>query len=316
MPPTDESIIDALKTMPGSSPNSITTYINNLKRGVKDTAAPSAYALLKNPKKYIPILRENVTKVNSRISVYIAIITAMRASGLKFTKKDEYNAWYTGMMEDKTERRRDETMQIATETHKKGEVEWANVIKVRDNLPKDSPEYLLLSMYTFVPPRRQEDYAKLRVYDDPAILPALDHNHFHMTHPKHGPYFYLHTFKTARSIGTFFNNRYIPTALLDAIKVSFATRPREYMFVQHNDEPFNSTNAFTKYSNGTLKRLFNSPVTVNSLRHSFAKWFNRQPNITVHEHGLVARQMGHTITKNRLYNNYAEQPKMVFLQNP
>ena len=312
----DEDFIATLKDMPGSSEKSIETYINNIKRGVKDTNAPTIRALLTKPAKYIPVLRENVKVLNSRISVYIAIITTMRASGLKFEKHEAYNKWYSAMMDDKSTRRRDEIKQIASDAHTESELKWERVLQVRDALPKDSPDYLLLAMYTYVPPRRQEDYALLRVYTNPEVLPKMDHNHFHLAHPRHGPYFYIHSFKTASSIGTFFNNRYIPKELIEAIRVSLKTRPRDYMFVQKNDEPFKTTNSYTKYSNGVIKRLFDNPhASVNSLRHAFAKWFNSHQDITVYEHSIVARQMGHTITKNRLYNHYKEQQKMVFLPN-
>jgi hypothetical protein len=45
-----------------------------------------------------------------------------------------------------------------TEKYKENELTWDEIITARDALPKDSVEYVLLSLYTMTPPRRSLDY--------------------------------------------------------------------------------------------------------------------------------------------------------------
>ena len=102
-PQSDDSYISALRNAPLVSQNSITTYIANLKKAVTVTEANTIHALLRRPQKFIPILRSKVEKLNSRITMYISIITAMRTSGLKHEKRDEYNLWYATCATGKVE---------------------------------------------------------------------------------------------------------------------------------------------------------------------------------------------------------------------
>ena len=112
---------------------------------------------------------------------------------------------------------------------------------------------------------------------------------------------YVKDFKTAKVMRPFFN-KLIPVELVAAIRTSLTKRPREYIFVQANDQPYKSVNAYTRYSNAALKRIFNNEyVSVNSLRHAFATWFHAKPNLTVRDRELVATQMGQRMKQTMLY---------------
>ena len=45
-----------------------------------------------------------------------------------------------------------------TDRYKDNEVSWDHVLEARDRLPKGSVEYVLMSLYTMMPPRRNQDY--------------------------------------------------------------------------------------------------------------------------------------------------------------
>jgi len=63
---------------------------------------------------------------------------------------------YTKYMDDINGELRDATGK--TEKYKENELSWDEIITARDELPKDSVEHVLLSLYTMIPPRRTLDY--------------------------------------------------------------------------------------------------------------------------------------------------------------
>ena len=63
---------------------------------------------------------------------------------------------YTKYMDDINSELKDSTSK--TEKYKENELSWEEIITARDALPKDSVEYVLLSLYTMTPPRRSMDY--------------------------------------------------------------------------------------------------------------------------------------------------------------
>ena len=111
----------------------------------------------------------------------------------------------------------------------------------------------------------------MRVSTYCAHEPLLDHNHFHTCHPRHGAYMFVSEFKNVKLMGTFFNKE-LPQELVDVVRLSVRRRPRAYLFVDPaTGSAFARVNAFTKYSNGMLKRLFDNPgMSVNALRHAHA----------------------------------------------
>jgi hypothetical protein len=45
-----------------------------------------------------------------------------------------------------------------TERYKENELSWEEILDARDKLPKDSIEYVVMCLYTLMPPRRNIDY--------------------------------------------------------------------------------------------------------------------------------------------------------------
>jgi len=63
--------------------------------------------------------------------------------------------FYTDKMENLNNELRDSTGK--TERYKENEMEWSEIIKARDALPKNSVEYVVMCLYTMIPPRRNLD---------------------------------------------------------------------------------------------------------------------------------------------------------------
>ena len=300
-PQSDDWYVARMEGTPLITEKSRQTYRVNIGGALRVTGAPSIHELLTSPQKYVPILEKAVANENTRVSYYIAIVKFMSAGSIKWEDKPTYNAWYGAMMQVRKQRNERLNRNEPTERQKETDYSWAQIQKVLASYPKESPEHLLLAMYVLIPPRRQQDYAALRVYTDPKEIPLLDHNHMHLAHPKHGPYMYLNDFKTVKMMGPFFNKE-IPAELVNVIRLSLKKQPRDYLFETPKGVPYSSGPTFAAYSNGVLKKMFRNPkMSVNALRHAHATELNNRPGVTFAERSRTARKMGHGINDNLQY---------------
>lgn len=278
------------------------TYDASIKKLLQLVDTDSIHELLLNPDKYYEIIKESIQNINSRITYLIAILAYMRVSELKVSEKVLYNKWYTYMMNDRKERNIREMSNIPTEKQERTNYTWNDILSIRDKLPKDSIEHLVLGMYTYIPSRRQKDYHRFRVYTNPLVDPPFDHNHIHLNSEKYsGPYMFLNDFKNSTKTGNFFNKE-IPNVLVEIIKLSLAKNQRDYLFVSNNNQPYSDIKNFTRFINKTLKNIFgNKEMSVNALRHSHSTMVNEIPNITVGERMKYAYKMSHSIKKDLFY---------------
>ena len=307
---TDEFYVTRLAKAPMVEESTRRTYVANLRKAVSVSGAEDIHDLLHNPGKYISLIDAKIPNLNSRISVYIAIITSMRVSSLKNNvgTKPLYNKYYGAMMNSRKERNALVMNNVPTAKQEATNYSWEEIIAKRESLPKSSDEHLLLGIYTYVPPRRQQDYAMMRVYEGQDV--PLDHNHFNTGHVRHGAYMFVNAFKNIKVMGSFFNKE-IPKELVRVIKMSLKKQPRSHLFVDKKGAPFKSVGSFTKYSNGTLKKIFeNDAMTVNALRHAHATYMNNQPGLTYAERFRAAHKMGHGVKKDLIYAFVQDKDKI------
>ena len=266
-----------------------------------DTILPLPVAIhdiLLSPKKVAPHILTYDMPINSKHTLFVSILAYLNASGLKHNTKDLFHTWYTYFLELCQDIKHNLDNNIPSEKQERNMIEWPEVLKIRDSIsPHGCIEHILVSMYTYLPPRRQLDYASMRIYTDPNFNPSLDHNHFHLYNKTRGAaYIYENMFKNVKYFKKYFNPE-IPKTLLTLIKTSIKNNPRDYLFETRFGEPYTANN-FQKFSNGILKRVFNNPeMTVNVLRHSFDTYLNQIPNITVGERQKNATKMGHSLKK-------------------
>lgn len=316
MDPDDDFYFKKVENAPLVEDTTITTYKSNMKKILKLTEAPSIHNLLLNPELYNDKLRKKIQSINTLITYYIAIITFMKSSGLKRSQKETYNKWYTYMMNERKKRNEKLSKNEPTDKQARTNYPWEQIIEHRDSLPKDSVEHLLIGMYTYIPPRRQKDYAKMRVYTDPNYEPKLDHTHFHTNHKRHGAYMYIKDFKTVKFMGPFFDKE-MPKQLVEVIELSLKKEPREYLFMKCDKTPFDRVNAFTKFSNNILKREFkNEEMTVGALRHAHSTHTNNKAGLTFAERYRAAYKMGHSIKKDLVYAFNQDAPLVKLPQLP
>ncbi len=287
---------------PDLSEKSKKLYQTMINKILKETKEEDLHKVIKNPKDYIPQLNRDAIPLSTRESMMGVILSIMSRTPLKQEMEEQHKIWYEVFKDINASRREIAGSNKPTEKQEKGLLNWKDVLKKRDKLEVGSEEHLLLSLYTFIPPRRQMDYYKLRVYFDENCIPNKDHNHFHVFSKKYNsPYLCLVEYKTAKYYDIHFDTE-IPPELIQTVISSFQKNPRLYMFLDKSGKPFKDPNRFQIYSNGILKKIFDNPnVSVNSLRHSFSSFLRTLKWLSVNEHKKLAQKMGHSMQKSLEY---------------
>lgn len=185
------------------------------------------------------------------------------------------------------------------EKKRDGFVPWDEILKKREQLAKNeygSRRHLLLSMYTYIPPLRQ-DFNEVKVY---ARKPREDKGNYLIINTRTKK-LVLNEDKTQYCYGRY--EKDLPKELAKIIKSSLEQEPRDFLFVTlDNGKPYNS-NSFTKFSNNTLKELFDNPhVSVSLLRsaHITSQDFNKLSEGDKEE---LAKDMRHSVRQQGEYRH-------------
>jgi uncharacterized protein with HEPN domain len=149
---------------------------------VKTVGSESIHELITNPEKYIPIIESTLTKNTTRKNAYLVILTYLRNSDNEQSMafNGVQKQWYVKYATVRDLIIFNENNNILTEKREKSKIVWEDVIKLRDKLVYGSMDHLLLSMYTYIEPRRQADFHKMRIYDEEAVDPIGDHTFIHL----------------------------------------------------------------------------------------------------------------------------------------
>jgi uncharacterized protein with HEPN domain len=248
------------------------TYKCNMSTLVKTVGSESIHELITNPEKYIPIIESTLTKNTTRKNAYLVILTYLRNSDNEQSMafNGVQKQWYVKYATVRDLIIFNEKNNILTEKREKSKIVWEDVIKLRDKLVYGSMDHLLLSMYTYIEPRRQADFHKMRIYDEEAVDPIGDHTFIHLCHP---PNMCFMNIIENRAYADIIQN--IPIELVNIIRASQQQFPRDYIFVTRKGDPYNTPNAYTIKSNEAFKRLFdNKLVSLTSIGHAYANRIN------------------------------------------
>lgn len=301
MTTSDEEYENDIKNSPFLRDRSKSTYIRMMQKMLHDTGAPSIHDLLHNPGTYAEILKDSATTEEVLRTCMITILAFMKYSELKQRNYDLFIKWYTHYKNARRVIVKRILNHEPTSRQQHAHVPWEDVLKRYREMTYGTKAHLLMSLITLLPPRRQSDWYKVRVYasDDVNFKPELGHNYINVNYVT--PYILLTDYKTAK----FFHRWYmkIPSRLLKIIKDSLNDHPRDWLFVnQSTGEPY-ELEAFTRWSNRTLKRVTGNPNTcMNAMRHSYISYIRmKKPNMTLMEQIALSKNMGHSIVQNMGY---------------
>jgi integrase len=182
---------------------------------------------------------------------------------------------------------------LPTERQKKMEVEWADVIRVRDALPMSATK-ILLAFHTMLDPIRCDLY-KCHLFDtDDEEYVNLQDNYITIEPAT----LYLNDYKTSKTHG----RQIIPLpdelAALLFDYMAEVVRSRSLLFETETGDFF-TRNSFSKWTTRKLTAAFEKPMNITALRHSYIS--NLDFNRKTKELGVIAKKMGQTLGMQRAY---------------
>ena len=123
-------------------------YRHNLKK-LNKGVAPTNFNFLKKTEEVMKLMPTN--KNTQRTAIISAVNACKGRKGFK--KALEF---YTNLMDNINAELKDGTNK--SERYLENELSWQEILDARDKLPKDSIEYVVMCLYTLMPPRRNLDY--------------------------------------------------------------------------------------------------------------------------------------------------------------
>ena len=269
------------------------TYLERLRFMIQNTKTELG-EILTNPKKYLIWVKEHSTSLQTQKSYISAILAVFKHTPeMKKTKQTYYYEWYQGFKEIHKQIDHRYKLNEPSEKQKKAYVAFQDIIKKRDELQKGTKERLVLSMYSHLPPLRS-DFNEVFIYKEKP------------TKPQHANYIYLDSqtptlilteYKTVRKNDSF--EKEIPKELYNEIQDSLKKEPRDWLFMDRDGKPYKE-NSYNRWVNCTLKKLFDKPLTISLIRHSYINSldFNK---LTVIEKENIAKDMAHTVNTQDRY---------------
>ena len=250
--------------------------------------------ILKNCTKTMAMIKgKNVTEPQTIRSYINAILACFKHSNLQTTHKKAYQCWagvrkkISAIAQEKYEQLKASPRQI------EGYVAWQDILETRDKLGKDTDEYLLLSLYTMIPPSRA-DFNNVKIYNkEPTNLQKENHDNY-LVVQGNTMKLVFQEFKTKSKLHTYEN--LLPPDLVKVIQHSLKVKPRQYLVVSpRSGEPYIKSHSFTVYFDRLLHKLFNKPVTINTLRHSYVNHLDFNTMLPA-EKTHIARLMMHSVS--------------------
>lgn len=280
------------------------TYTSNMKRICQLLGDPNIHDVLLQPSKHgarlIQLYEQGDLTDEVCKTLHTTILAYLKHSELKYKiTHDLFEQWYRSYKQARKPVAHRLFNHIPSERQKASHVEWPAILQLTSKLAPGSKEHLLLSLLTLLPPRRQLDWFRVRVYTQANYKPPADHNYVNLGWPK--PYILLVDYKTSNAYGNWY--KAIPSNLMHVIQTSINAHPRDWLFVDRYDTPYDDVKTFTMWSNRVLKRLCQKEdVSMNTLRHSYISYVHQTtPCMTLKQISGLSRDMGHNISQNMAY---------------
>lgn len=234
---------------------------------------PKSLAFLRDTQEIRKRLREYAPSTYlTMISTLVSVLSLVKD---KPTYRKAYQSYYDEMMtlNEEAQKRR-ETSEEKSKKEEENWLTWEDVVKKRDELRKASEETsnwttllhsLLLSLYTEIPPRRNQDYLLMRVVKKAPTETDANYLVIEKGKPKR---FVFHKYKTAKTHGA--QTIEIPPALASVLSTYLKHHPKRKdesfpLLVSEDGTPLTAVNAITRI----LNRIFGKKVGSSMLRHIY-----------------------------------------------
>jgi len=278
------------------SPTSIRNYKNNIRK-LEALTKHDINWIIDHPRKTVKAIKAKYSENQTRKAFISAIRTLFKHDEqLLLNKTNEFVKWESYAKEANEIVQKWYTQGEATPRQKENFVDWPTVQQTFSTLTPNTPEHLLLAMYTLEEPKRQ-DYGALKILK--VMSPteeAQQKGNYILLHPQN-IVLVLNEYKTAKSYKQF--RKTLSPELTAIIKNSLQSNPRDYLFIDKSGKPFKDK-AFANYSNRILLKIFKKNVTVSLLRHSYIQHMYNQ-GTTHNERYKMSKSMGHSIAMQSQY---------------
>ncbi len=256
--------------------------------------------------------------VSTQGNQYMVLASALSPFSDKATYKSAYNHWRDKMM-DARRARDGEPIHEKNEKQEGEWLTWEEISKKKSALKEDissfhlnkklTPgqyekmlQFVILSLYTDVPPRRNQDYLDMYVVKKHTDAMDKTKNYYDMTARK----FIFNKYKTAKTYGTQVVD--VPDtdeAPLVSVLASFLKhnplakgKTKEYkLLVKQDGSDLNHANAITRI----LNRIFGKKIGSSALRHIY---LSSKYGDTTKEMAKDAEEMGHSSGVQQQYIKY------------
>ena len=263
----------------------------------KRTGSKITY-LLTHPTKALTYIRETYKTPSSQKTAMNIMVTVFKHnSALRIKYPRHYDKWRVLYKDIGAKVLEKYENNEASARQKAAYLPLAEVIRIRDALDKASEDYLIICMYTMIPPVRADYGAVAILTRKPTGAKATTGNYMIVT--ASSATLVLNEFKTQRSrIHQYV--RVLPADLEKVVRASLKQTPRDYLVVGQNGRPFEKDNSYIKHVNNIFKRVFSKPVTISMLRHIYVndQDFNA---MTTKEKREPSESMLHSSTMNDMY---------------
>lgn len=182
-----------------------------------------------------------------------------------------------------------------SERQVEGYVPFQEIIKKRDSLEEGSISRLLLGFYTYLKPMRC-DYGMVKIYKN-KLPTEKEREANYILMKDDSATLHLGSYKTSKTYGN--HEIDLPEELFKDLKASLNAEEREWLFVDSKGKP-QSRNTYCSWTLRVLKELFNKPLSVSLIRHSFINQLNMS-ELSIKEKKEIAQQMGHNIQTQDVY---------------
>ena len=303
--PTNEEYENDILNSPFLEDRSKNTYIRTMRRMLKESQNKSIHSLLHDPDKYGPMLEKTASTEEVYRTYMVTVLAFLKYSELKQTNHELFTKWYKYFKMARKVINRRLVNHEATDRQKEAHVPWETVLecyKKSGQGAQGSQGYLLISLITLMPPRRQTDWYRVRIYNNPDKTwkpEDFTQNYINLNYKE--PYILLSDYKTFKFYGRWYKK--LPAKLLSILRESIKTSPREWLFQNNTTgEPY-ELEAFTKWSNRVLKRVTgNEKTSMKAMRHAFVTYIRKKyPNMTLQDQLIISKDMGHSIVQNMGY---------------
>lgn len=209
---------------------------------------------------------KNIVEAQTVKAFINSILTLFKyVEGLKKKKTSQHKCWLKLFYKVKAiADHKYETLQ-ASEKQINSYVSWAKIIEEREKLDKTTDDYLLLSLYTMIPPCRA-DLNKIQIFKNRDDI--KDEGNYLIIDRKNMKLIYNEFKSKSKKLQKY--EKVLPENLTEVIADSLRRKPREYLIISPKTKlPYDKPHSYNVYFNKVLNRIFKKNVTINTLRHSF-----------------------------------------------